>query len=171
MKTEGPEPPTSCSDKVLNLCFRWGYSDAFFFHLAWGLNWCYPASAGGSTLFFFFTLLPVLPKLLLWSLIMGNQNHNKRVCHDYMCDEPVEICSTARCFSETLLPRKRCCRELIHRWWSCSDSEKAKRNCSDNEGCSPAWLEYIALSVLTLFRTCAPLPCMEISRKTTSFFL
>lgn len=27
--------------------------------------------------------------------------------------------------------------------------------------CSPVWLEYVALSVLTLFRTCVPLPCLK----------
>lgn len=92
---------------------------------------------------------------------MGNKNHSKRECHDYLCDEPVKICCTARCFSEALLPRKRCRRALIHRWCSCSDSGKTKRNCSDNEGCSPACLGYLALSVLTLFTACAPLPCMK----------
>lgn len=115
-----------------------------------------------------FIPLPVPPKLLFWSIIRANKNHSKRVCHSHLYDEPVKISSTARCFPETLPPReRRCCQELIQRWWSYSNSEKVERAVQVIKGllksgvCSPVCLEYIALSVLALFRTCVPLPHLK----------
>lgn len=52
MKTEGPGPPNSRSGKIPNLRTRWRYSDAEFFSFGLRIKLCYPASAGGSILFF-----------------------------------------------------------------------------------------------------------------------